>query len=79
MVGEHPYLAFGANTDLRAAAGAFIAEGVTLGQQVGYFGWGQPSTLRTQASELPGVEGLIGRGAAYVASLDEHFRRDNAP
>jgi anti-anti-sigma regulatory factor len=79
VAADHPYLAFPQRSVLRIAAAGFLSEGVTLGQQVGYFGWGGSDGLRDQANGLAGLDGLISRGAAHVTSLDDHFRRDQAP
>ena len=78
MVAEHRCLAYATESELRAAVG-FLSGGLTLGQQVGYFGWGGDDALRGRLRGLAGLDELIERGAARVMSLDQHFRRDEAP
>jgi anti-anti-sigma regulatory factor len=79
MSREHPYLAFAEGSELGAAAAAFLSEGLAVGQQVGFFGWGTSDGLRAQANGLAGLDELIRRGTAHVTSLDEHFRRETVP
>src|SRR5215213_716501 len=79
MTTKHPYLAFNENSELRTAAAAFLSEGLALGQQVRFLGWGTNDEVRGQASGLAGLDELLRNDAAQVTSLDEHFRRDAAP
>ena len=79
MTGDHSYVAFSEGSELRTAAADFLSEGLTVGQRVGYFGWGGSDALRQQANGLAGLDELIRKGTAQVTSLDDHFCRDVAP
>jgi anti-anti-sigma regulatory factor len=76
---EHPYVAFADDAELERAAAGFLSEGLSQGQQVGYFGWGSVDALRGRVRGVVGVDELIGRGALQVTSLDERFRPDEVP
>jgi len=59
MTADHPYVAYAGDPELRTAAAGFLSEGLTLGQQVGYFGWGGSDALRDRANGLAGLDELI--------------------
>lgn len=76
---DHPYVALSDEAELERAAAGFLAEGLSQGERVGYFGWGGSDSLRVRVSGIGGVDELFGRGVVQVRSLDEWFRRDEVP
>jgi hypothetical protein len=79
MTAVHGCVAYGEESELWAVTAGFLSEGLSLGQQVGYFGWGDGDALRCGLSGLAGADELVERGAARAASLEEYFRRDEPP
>lgn len=78
MPGDHSYLVYTDDDDLRSSASRFLTHGLELGQRVGYFAWGNRAALRRHV-DVAGVDELIARGAVSLISLDDHFRRDEVP
>jgi anti-anti-sigma regulatory factor len=79
MGAEHWFVTYEDERDRELVAAGLLSDGLSRGEQVGFFGWGTAEELRQGLEGLDGVDELIERGAARVASLDEHFRPDAPP
>lgn len=79
MPGDHAYLAYADDEELRTVATGFLEECLELGQQVAYCGWGGADALRGYVDVVGRPDGRSRRGAVHVVSLDAYFRRDDVP
>src|SRR5215210_4875582 len=79
MTADHWCVAFAGEAELGTSAAGLLSEGLARGEQVGYFGWGGADVLRGRLHGLGVADEIVERGVARVASLDEHFRRDEPP
>jgi anti-anti-sigma regulatory factor len=77
---DHWCVAHDDGADLAAVASRYLSEGLTEGEQVGFYGWGSNADdLRAPLKGLGDVDQLIGAGAARARSLTERFRPDEPP
>ena len=53
---------------------AFLAEGVQLGQRIGYVGAAPTDALRADLEDLDGIDELLATGACSVISLGDIYR-----
>ena len=80
VTADHSCVVFEGESEFTTAVVGFLSEGLTRGEQVGYFGWGNRDELRRRLRGLGDVDELEdGQGALLVTSLDEHYRRDRVP
>jgi anti-anti-sigma regulatory factor len=79
MPGDHSYIAYTDNAELRVVGSAFLREGAELGQRVAYYAWGSTEVLLDDVAAWAGVEELLRQGTLNVVSLDRHFAQDQVP
>lgn len=79
-LGVHDHLcwAYDDPADFRQATLEYLCEGLSIGQRILYVGSESAEQLRSHLAGIDGIDDLIDRGVAGVATIDDAYRRSAA-